>query len=32
RYRGLAKNANRLTTACALINLYRMRRQLLALP
>lgn len=31
RYRGLAKNANRLSTVCGLINLYRVRRQLLAL-
>lgn len=31
RYRGLDKNANRLFAACGLINLYRVRRQLLAL-
>ncbi|MDN5851175.1 MAG: IS5 family transposase [Nitrococcus sp.] len=31
RYRGLGKNANRLFAACGLINLYRVRRQLLAL-
>lgn len=29
RYRGLDKNANRLFTACALVNLYMARRQLL---
>jgi IS5 family transposase len=29
RYKGLAKNANRLFVACALANLYRVRRQLL---
>jgi IS5 family transposase len=32
RYRGLAKNANRLFVACALVNLYMARRQLLAVP
>ena len=31
RYRGLAKNANRLLVACGLINLYMARRQLLRL-
>lgn len=31
RYRGLAKNAHRLFTACALANLYMMRRRLLRL-
>lgn len=31
RYRGITKNANRLFTTCGLINLYRTRRQLLAL-
>jgi IS5 family transposase len=29
RYRGLAKNANRLFAACALVNLYMVRRKLL---
>ena len=29
RYRGLAKNANRLIVACGLVNLYMVRRQLL---
>ncbi|GIX21510.1 MAG: IS5 family transposase [Gammaproteobacteria bacterium] len=29
RYRGLAKNANRLFVACALVNLYMVRRRLL---
>ncbi len=32
RYRGLAKNGNRLFVAAALANLYMVRRQLLALP
>ncbi len=32
RYRGLAKNVNRLFVAAALSNLYMVRRQLLALP
>ena len=32
RYRGLAKNANRLFVACALVNVFMARRQLLALP
>jgi len=31
RYRGLAKNANRLLVACGLVNLYMARRQLLRL-
>jgi IS5 family transposase len=30
RYRGIAKNANRLFTTCALVNLYLVRKQLLA--
>jgi IS5 family transposase len=29
RYRGLAKNANRLFTACALVNLFIVRKKLL---
>jgi IS5 family transposase len=29
RYRGLRKNANRLFTTCALVNLFMMRKQLL---
>ncbi|MEO8727290.1 MAG: IS5/IS1182 family transposase, partial [Acidobacteriaceae bacterium] len=29
RYRGLAKNANRLFATCALINLYMVRKRLL---
>jgi IS5 family transposase len=32
RYRGLAKNANRLFVACALVNLFMARKHLLALP
>ncbi len=32
RYRGLAKNANRLFATCALVNLYMVRKQLLYLP
>jgi IS5 family transposase len=32
RYRGLAKNANRLFVACALVNVFMARRHLLALP
>ena len=30
RYRGLAKNANRLFATCALVNLFMIRRKLLA--
>ena len=29
RYRGLAKNANRLFATCALVNLYMVRKKLL---
>jgi IS5 family transposase len=32
RYRGLAKNANRLFVACALVNLFMARKRLLAVP
>jgi IS5 family transposase len=32
RYRGLAKNANRLFVACALVNLFMVREHLLAVP
>jgi IS5 family transposase len=32
RYRGLAKNANRLFVACALVNLFMARKHLLAVP
>jgi IS5 family transposase len=32
RYRGLAKNANRLFIACALVNVFMARKHLLALP
>ncbi len=32
RYRGLAKNANRLFATCALVNLYMVRRKLLHPP
>jgi hypothetical protein len=31
RYRGLKKNANRLFTTCALVNLFLVRRKLLYL-
>ena len=31
RYRGLAKNANQLFAACALVNLFLVRRKLLSL-
>ena len=31
RYRGLFKNAQRLTVACALVNLFQLRRPLLRL-
>ncbi len=31
RYRGLAKNANRLFAACALVNLFTVRKKLLRL-
>jgi transposase, IS5 family len=31
RYRGLRKNANRLFVACGLVNLYMVRRRILAL-